>query len=161
MTVCNRRLIDPTRRRTVAMGMLRHSSWRALPSSATLVDFRRLRSLLPSSSHMCSMQFMSGETAGQSITSTLRKSCVSLAECALALSCWNVNCWFPTWRRRRGTRTGARISSMYRRAVSVPFMIIRSERKPELMAPNTMTLPLPNRSRSRTQLSAKRSCLRR
>ena len=26
-----------------------------------------LRSLLPSSSHMCSMQFMSGETAGQSI----------------------------------------------------------------------------------------------
>ena len=70
ITACRRRGIDLNNRRTVAIGMFCHPGCSANQRSRTFCGCcGRRRSLRPSSSHMCLMQFMSGDAAGHSRTS--------------------------------------------------------------------------------------------
>ena len=102
--------------------MLSHSSCSAMASCWRLIGgWHRLYTRFPSLSQRCSIGFKSGENAGQGRTCTpfwLKKSMVSLAEWARALSYWK-SVTSPLL-RKNGTTSGPKISSMYRRAVKLP-----------------------------------------
>ena len=161
ITARRRLVIDWQTFLMVLWGIFRHSSNNTVLNSSGFRGWGwRLRTRLPSSSHKCSIGFKSGDIAGQSMTLIAfvwRKFCVNLAVCARALSCWNVNpfCWLFCC--INGTKTRWRISSTYLLAVRVPSKTISCDRKLWLIAPQTITPPPPNLSRSRTQSSAKRS----
>ena len=145
--------MDDVKRRIMCLGMLFHSFMSAAPSSWRVVGFgRRFLTLLPSSSHTCSIGDKSGDFDGQPSTLTLfwaRNVLVSPAVCGVALSCWNVR---PgPLARRNGITTGLRISSLYRWADRFPSMMTSRVRRTPHIPPQTMTLPPPNRSTSDTQ----------
>ena len=141
--------------------MLFHSSINAFLSCARVAGgFRRFLTLLSSSSHMCSIGVKSGLYGGYASGAKLlfaRKSWQTRATCGRALSCCRIRLRCCTsW-----TTTGRKISSLYLTAVILPATIINCDFIPWAMPPQTITEPPPNRSRSRTQASAKRSPRRR
>ena len=122
--------------------------------------FRRFLTLLSSSSHMCSIGVKSGLYGGHASGAMLlfaRKSWQIRATCGRALSCCRIRLRCCT----SGTATGRKISSLYLTAAILPATIINCDFIPWAMPPQTITEPPPNRSRSTTQASAKRSPRRR
>ena len=149
--------IELTKALTVCIGMLFHSSINAFLSCARVAGgFRRFLTLLSSSSHMCSIGVKSGLYSGHASGAMLlfaRKSWQTRATCGRALSCCRIRLRCCT----SGTATGRKISSLYLTAVILPATIINCDFIPWAMPPQTITEPPPNRSRSTTQVSAKRS----
>ena len=141
--------------------MLFHSSINAFLSCARVAGgFRRFLTLLSSSSHMCSIGVKSGLYGGHASGAMLlfaRKSWQTRATCGRALSCCRIRLLCCT----SGTATGHKILSLYLTAVILPAKIINCDFIPWAMPPQTITEPSPNRSRSTTQASAKRSPRRR
>ena len=122
--------------------------------------FRRFLTLLSRLSHMCSIGVKSGLYGGHASGAMLlfaRKSWQTRATCGRALSCCRIRLRCCT----SGTATGRSISSLYFTAVILPATIINCDFIPWAMPPQTITEPPPNRSRSTTQASAKRSPRRR
>ena len=153
--------IELTKALTVRIAMLFHSSINAFLSCARVAGrFRRFLTLLSSSSHMCSIGVKSGLYGGHASGAMLlfaRKSWQTRATCGRALSCCRIRLRCCT----SGTATGRKISSLYLTAVILPATIINCDFIPWAMPPQTITEPPPNRSRSTTQASAKRSPRRR
>lgn len=81
------------------------------------------------------------------------KFSVNLDVCARALSCWKINPFPCLCCYKNGTKTGCIISFPYLLSVRVQFKTTSCDRKLWLNAPKAMTLPPPNLSRSRKQLS--------
>ena len=150
-----------TKALTVRIGMLFHSSINAFLSCARVAGgFRRFLTLLSSSSHMCSIGVKSRLYGGHASGAMLlfaRKSWQTRATCGRALSCCRIRLRCCT----SGTATGRKISSLYLTAVILPATIINCDFILWAMLPQTITEPPPNRSRSTTQASAKRSPRRR
>ena len=122
--------------------------------------FRRFLTLLSSSSHMCSIGVKSGLYSSHASGALLlfaRKSWTTRATCGRALSCCRIRLRCCT----SGTATGRKISSLYLTAVILPATIINCDFIPWAMPCQAITEPPPNRSRSTTQASAKRSPQRR
>ena len=153
--------IELTKALTVRIGMLFHSSINAFLSCARVAGgFRRFLTLLSSSSHMCSIGFKSGLYGAHASGAMLlfaRKSWQTRETCGRALSCCRIRLRCCT----SEAATGRKISSLYLTAVILPATIINCDFIPWAMPPQTITEPLPNRSRSTTQASAKRSPRRR
>ena len=108
---------------------------------------------------MCSIGFISGDTAGQGSTLTLFlfQNCQHiLAMWCLALSCINIAgpC---LW--RKGTASGCRIWLMEPWVLRLPCTTMRFVFLLPIMPPHTITLSPPNRSLSMRQWSAKRTPL--
>ena len=141
--------------------MLFHSSINAFLSCARVAGgFRRFLTLLSSSSHMCSIGVKSGLYGSHASGAMLlfaRKSWQTRATCGRALSCCRIRLRCCT----SGTATGRKISSLYLTAVILPATITNCDFIPWAMPPQTITEPPPNRSRSTTQASTKRSPRRR
>ena len=79
-------------------------------------------------SQTCSIQYKSGDMAGQSILFALltrRKSSTIRARWCLALSSWNIGSGTGIW-RRNGSTWGVRTSSMYRWPCKFPSMNTRT-----------------------------------
>ena len=137
--------------------MLFHSSINAFLSCARVAGgFRRFLTLLSSSSHMCSIAVKSGLYGGHASGAMLlfaRKSWQTRATCGRALSCYRIRLRCCT----SGTATGRKISSLYLTAVILPATIINCDFILWAMPPQTIMEAPPNRSRSTTQASAKRS----
>ena len=153
--------IELTKALTVCIGILFHSSINAFLSCARVAGrFRCFLTLLSSSSHMCSIGVKSGLYGGHASDAMLlfaRKSWQTRATCGRALSCCRIRLRCCT----SGTATGRKILSLYLTAVILPATIIKCDFIPWAMPPQTITEPPPNRSRSTTQASAKRSPRRR
>ena len=141
--------------------MLFHSSIKAFLRCARVAGgFRRFLTLLSSSSHMCSIGVKSGLYGGHASGVMLlfaRKSWQTRATCGRAFSCCRIRLRCCT----SGTATGRKISSLYLTAVILPATIINCDFIPWAMPPQIIMEPPPNRSRSTTQASAKRSPRRR
>ena len=144
--------------------MLFNSSINAFLSCARVAgEFRRFLTLLSSSSHMSSSSHIgvkSGLYGGHASGAMLlfaRKSWQTRATCGRALSCCRIRLRCCT----SGTATGRKISFLYLTAVILPATIINCDFIPWAMPPQTITEPPPNRSRSKTQASAKRTPRRR
>ena len=139
--------------------MLSHSSCSPMASCWLLIDgWRQLYTRFPSWSQRCSIRFKSSENAGQGRTCTpfwLKKSMVSLAEWACALSCWK-RVTSPLLRKNR-TFSGSKISSMYRRAVKLPSTTMSWVLWCHEIPPHTIMLPPPQRDTCLTQQSWNRS----
>jgi len=152
MHATQRRLIDDTRLRTKACGMLFQMLTSAGPSSANVTGgFGSRRSLRSISSHKCSIGDRSGETAGQSNKLTFcccKKFWTTRATWGLALSCCNVT--LLPWFWMNGITCGWRISSRYLAAVKFPLMSCYAVLPVAVMPPHTMTLLPPNARRSIT-----------
>ena len=108
---------------------------------------------------MCSIGFISGDTAGQGSTLTLflfRNCRHILATWGIALSCINIAgpC---LW--RKGTASDCRIWLMWPWALRLRCTTMKFVFLLTIMPPHTITLPPPNRSLSMRHLSAKRSPL--
>ena len=137
--------------------MLFHSSINAFLSCVRVAGaFPRFLTLLSSSSHMCSIgvkSWLYGGHASDAMLLFARKSWQTRATCGRALSCCRIRLRCCT----SGTATGRKISSLYLTAVTLPATIINCDFIPWAMPPQTITEAPPNRSRSTTQASAKRS----
>ena len=142
---------------SIGIGMLFHSSINAFLSCTRVAgEFRCFLTLLSRSSHMCSIGVKSGLYGGHASGAMLlfaRKSWQTRATCGWALSCCRIRLRCCT----SGTATGRKIPSLYLTAVILPATIINCDFIPWAMPPQTITEPPPNRSRSTTQASAKRS----
>ena len=160
--------IELTKALTVRIGMLFHRSTHSLVvrelrgggGGGGGGGFRRFLTLLSSSSHMCSIGVKSGLFGGHASGAMLlfaRKSWQTRATCGRALSCCRIRLRCCT----SGTATGRKISPLNLTAVILPATIINCDFIPWVMPPQTITEPPPNRSRSTTQASAKRSPRRR
>ena len=104
----------------------------------------------------------SGKNAGQGRTCTpfwLKKSMVSLAEWARALSCWKSVT--SSLLRKNGTTSGSKILSMYRRAVKLPSTTMSWVLWHHEIPPHTIMLPPPQSDSCLTQQSWNRSPRRR
>ena len=109
------------------------------------------------SSHRDVIPFIDGGHTSGAMLLFARKSWQTRATCGRALSCCRIRLRCCT----SGTATGRKISSLYLTAVILPATIINCDFIPWAMPPQTITEPPPNRSRSTTQASAKRSPRRR
>ena len=131
-------------------------------SCSAMASCWRLYTSFPSWSQRCSIGFKSGENAGQGRTCTpfwLKKSMVSLAEWARALSCWK-SVTSPLL-RNNGTNSGSKISSMYRSAVKLPSTTMSWVLWRHEIPPHTITLPPTQPYTCLTQQSWNRSLRRR
>ena len=107
--------------------MLEHCCWDLLPfSHKSISDVGRLglaRSLRSNSSQRCSMVLRSGLCAGPSSSSTptsTNHSCMDLALCTGALSCWNRKGPSPNCYHRVGNTESSRMS-LCAVALRLPF----------------------------------------
>ena len=94
-------------------------------------------------SHICSTGLRSGLTAGQGRKTLkpfwFKKFWVRIAQCAGALSCWNVGLPLPA---RHGSRWGLSTSAMYLLAVRLPLMKMSGVQPVLVIAPFAITLRL-------------------
>ena len=139
--------------------MLFHSWIKAFSRSLRLCTFPLARTFLPRESQICSIRFISGDTAGQGSTLML----FLFRNCRHILATWGpalsyINIAGPClW--RKGTASGCRIWLMWPWALRLSCTTMIFVFLLPIMPPHTITLPPPNRSLSMRQLSAKRSPL--
>ena len=124
----------------VLCGMACHSSWRATVSSSMFLGgLSRFLILSPSNAHTFSTGLMSGDFAGQSITTipaSARNAVQTLAVCGRVLSCWNIST--SGWFCMNGSTCCYRILSLYRTPLRFPWITTRSVWYNPEIPPHTM-----------------------